>query len=61
MTPDIIDLHRSNQVSGRNRVRSTASVPIERIETLAGRLSVRRAAAGTTDALLAEGRDERVG
>lgn len=25
MTPDIIDLHRSNQVSGRNRVRSTTN------------------------------------
>lgn len=38
-----------------------ASVPIERLETLAGRLPVRHTPAGTTDAHLAEGRGDRVG
>lgn len=37
-----------------------ASVPIERIEAIAGRLPARSAPAGTTDAHLAEGRSDRL-
>ncbi len=36
-----------------------ASVPVERLETIASGLSPRDAEPGTTDALLAEGRAER--
>jgi len=36
-----------------------ASVPVESLEAVAARLSPRRAAAGTTDAYLAETREDR--
>lgn len=38
-----------------------ATVPVERLETIAQRLPRRRAAVGTTDAYLAEGRADRGG
>lgn len=38
-----------------------ATVPVESLETIASRLSSRHAAAGTTDALLGEGRADRSG
>lgn len=38
-----------------------STVPIERVETIAGRLRARSRAAGTTDAHLAEGRGDRAG
>jgi prevent-host-death family protein len=38
-----------------------ASVPMERLEDIAAALPTRNAEAGTTDAYLAEGRDDRAG
>ncbi len=38
-----------------------ATVPVDRLEDIAATLSPRSAAAGTTDALLAEGRSDRRG
>jgi len=41
--------------------RFEASVPVERLEAIAARVRAPGAAAGTTDAYLAEGRAERAG